>query len=166
MISENPYVAGFRARRDGNRWDVLVVGIILALHDHVDLTGREARDGEIKIDVHHGQVGQFKFEDLEIPAGVEGDLVVGQAQGTLLRIREAMKDDGRDFGHPDGFRCEQPSVTRYDRPIDVNQDRIGESELADRSHDLIDLTLGMSAGVPRIRPKAFHGSVRHGKRRR
>ena len=106
VLSEDPNVAGFRARLDGNSWDVLVVGIILALHDHVDLTGREARDGEIKIDVHHSQVGQFQLEDLEVPTGVEGDLVVGQAQGTLLRIREAAKDDGRDLGHPDGLRCE------------------------------------------------------------
>jgi hypothetical protein len=46
-------------------------------------------------------------------------------------------------------------VAGYDAVVAIDQDRIGEAELADRRRYLRDLLIGMGSGVPGIRDQRF-----------
>ena len=56
---------------------------------HVDLAGRKTGERQIEVDVERGELGQLHLQDVEIPAGVESDLVVGDAKRPLLGLGQA-----------------------------------------------------------------------------
>ena len=139
---------------DRHRRDDLVLGIGRAFQDHVDLAGGEAGQREVEVDVEHRQLAELELQEIEVPAGAERDLVVGDPQRPLLRLGEVRQRDRRHLGHAERLRRQQPAVPGDDRALGVDQDRIGEAELADRGGDLLDLPLRMGAGVARVGDQA------------
>ena len=100
VIPENPDVTRLRSwcRRNGR--DDFVVRIAGRGEDHIDLAGREAGQSRIDINIDRSEFAQFQLQDFQIPAGIERDLVVGDAQRPLLGLRESGLDDGRDLSKP------------------------------------------------------------------
>ena len=70
-----------------DRRDDLVVGIGRVAQHDVDLARAEPGQREVDVELGQRQIGQLELEELEIPAGIERDLVVGEAQRFLLRLR-------------------------------------------------------------------------------
>src|SRR5437870_5116124 len=54
--------------------------------------------GEVEVKPRFAQLADFEREHLEIPAGIERQLVVGEHIGAALRRREMRQDDARP--HP------------------------------------------------------------------
>ena len=109
---------------------------------------------EVEIDVEHRQLAELELQEIEVPAGAERDLVVGDPERALLRLREMRQHDRRHLGHPQRLRRQQPAVAGDDRALGIDQDRVGEAELPDRGGDLLDLALRMGAGVAGIGDQA------------
>ena len=154
MLAEDPDVAGPGAWGRRHRRDHLVLGIGRALQDHVDLAGGEAGQREVEIDVDHRQLAELELQQIEVPAGAERDLVVGDPQRALLRLREVRQHDRRHLGHPRRLGRQQPAMPGDDPALGIDQDRVGEAERPDRGGDLLDLPLGMGARVARIGDEA------------
>jgi hypothetical protein len=154
VVAEDPDVAGPGAGFGRHRWDHLVLGINRTLEDHVDFAGREAGEREIEVDVEHRQLAELELQQVEVPAGAERDLVVGDPQRPLLCLREMRQDDRRHLAQTEGLRREQPAVPGDDPALGVDQHRVGEAERPDRGGDLLDLPLRVRPGVARIGDKA------------
>jgi hypothetical protein len=97
---------------------------------------------------------QFDGKYAAIPAGVEGELVVGQRVGLALCRIEARQAKRRD-----GFQAQKLSGPQAAMPGDdfvliVDEDRIGEAEPGDAVGNLPDLFFGMCAGIVRRWPQA------------
>ncbi len=88
MIPEYPDISCFGSRGFRDSRNDLIVGICLPLQNYIDLTGREAGQGHIHIDIKGGEVREFQLEDFHIPSGIERDLVIREPQRPLLRIRK------------------------------------------------------------------------------
>ena len=58
--------------------------------------------------------------------------------------------DRRHRGHLKRLGRQEPAVAGNDHPGLVDQDRIGKAKALDRGRDLLDLPLGMGAGIARI----------------
>ena len=99
MLTEDPDVAGPGAGGHRHRRDHLVLGIGRTLQDHVDLAGGEAGERKIEIDVEHRQFAELELQEIEVPAGAERDLVVGDPERALLRLGEMRQHDRRHLGH-------------------------------------------------------------------
>jgi hypothetical protein len=56
----------------------------------IDLAGREPGQRGIDIDINRSEFSQFQLQDLQIPPGIECDLVVGDPERPLLGLREAL----------------------------------------------------------------------------
>ena len=100
---------GVSAFRAGHQFDViggrLVVFLeldILSQHD-VGQFHRIESD-QVQIGVQFLQIGQFQAQELFVPAGVQGELVVGDDVGPLLRFGQV------------GDRCRGPSSVRAAAP--------------------------------------------------
>jgi hypothetical protein len=100
MLAQDPDVARLRARRLGDGRNGLVVRIAAAVENDVDLAGRETGRRQVEGDIEGRKFGKVELQEVEIPPGIERDLVVGQAQRPLLGLAEPAQDDGRDFLHP------------------------------------------------------------------
>jgi hypothetical protein len=90
---------------------------------------------------------QLDGERATIPAGIEGELVVGQCIGLALRRIEARQAKRRhtfQAQKPSGFQAAMPGD---DFVVIVDEDRIGEAEPGDAVGDLPDLLFGMRAGI-------------------
>jgi hypothetical protein len=89
-----------------------------------------------------------------IPAGVEGELVVGQRIGSALRCIEAGEAKRRDTFQAQKLCGRQAAMPGDDLPIIADEDWIGEAEPRDAVGNLPDLLLGMCTGIARKRPQA------------
>ena len=107
---------------DRHRRDHFVLGIGRTLEDHVDLAGGEAGERKVEIDVEHRQFAELELQEIEVPAGAERDLVVGEPERALLRLREMRQRDRRHLGHAERLRGEQPAVPGDDDTVRVDQD--------------------------------------------
>ena len=67
-----------------------------------------------KLDI---ELRQLDLQQIEIPPRPEGDLVVGNAQRTLLRFGEAREHDGRHFGKAQRLRRQQATMPGNYRPV-------------------------------------------------
>ena len=47
----------------------------------------------------HRQLAELELQEIEVPAGAERDLVVGDPERALLRLREMRQHDRRHLGH-------------------------------------------------------------------
>ena len=172
--SEPPQVARPTARRDPVGIRQLIVRRIArlfrrqALHQLVDLGDREAGDADVEADVGLHQLLQLERQQLFVPAGVEGELVVGQHIGPLLGRRHVVDPQARHGRHPKFSRGLDPAVAGEDAIVSIDQDRIGEAEAADAVGDLSDLLARMDAGVARpgtqlIEGQGFEKAGGHGR---
>ena len=118
------------------------------LQQVAQLAGIEAGQAEIKARLL--QVGEFDHQQRLVPAGVQGDAVVGQHQRAALGVGKPGQRDGRHLGHAELARCQHPAVAGNQRPVLGDQHRVGETELADGAGDLGDLRVRMHARVPGI----------------
>src|SRR5262245_38645977 len=84
VLARNPDVPRAGSWLDRNYGDNLIVWICLALQNHIDLAGREAGQGQIEVEI---QFRELDLQQVKVPPGTEGDLVVGDAERTLLRFR-------------------------------------------------------------------------------
>ena len=105
------------------------------------------------------------MQDFDIPAGIERDLVVGDPERSLLGLREARQDDDRDLSKPHRPGGLKPAMARDDMAGWINKDWIGEAKRFDGCADLIDLALGMGAGVARIGNEVAYRAVGDGQPR-
>ena len=150
MLAEDPDVTAARAWPLRRGRDDFTVGLG-AVEDHRDLTRREAGHRQVEVDLDRRQIGEFQSQEVLIPAPVECDLVVGDAQRSLVRLVEAVQNDRRDLTHPGGFGSLKSAVAGNDQTICVYENRIGEAERFDRGNQLLDLPLRMAAGIARVR---------------
>jgi hypothetical protein len=75
--------------------------------DHYELV----KAGEAEVKPRFAQLANFfEREHLEIPAGVERQLVVGEHIGAALRRREVRQDDARHLVEAEQMRGERPAV--------------------------------------------------------
>ena len=75
MLAENPDIARLRSWRYREGRDDLIVGIGGRREDHIDLTGREASQRGIDIDIDRSEFAQFQLQDFDIPAGLSAILL-------------------------------------------------------------------------------------------
>lgn len=151
VATEDPDVAGFGSGDFRNCRNDLVVRIVRRLQCNIDLSRGKPGQRQIEIDVKRANFIELEPQDLEIPSGIEGDLVIGKPKCLLLRLGQASQCNRWNIGQAEFFGGSQSSVTRDEHARFVDQDRIGESEFPDRSDELLDLTFGMGSRIARIR---------------
>ena len=156
MLAEPPDVAWPRSRGGRNGRDHVVLGI-LGPQQQIEFAGGEP--GEAQIEIKRGKLAKLLLEQVEVPPGIEGDLVVGQAQGALLGLAQADQLDRRHLGQAQRSGRAQPSVAGDNAAFRITQDRIGEPELPDRGDDLLHLSHRMGARVARVGLEARGCSV-------
>ncbi len=151
MSSQDPEIAG---AADGPRWGRRQIvervrglgGALALLVDHeIDFGEREAGEGEIEADIAERQ--QLVGEDVEIPAGVEGELVVGDDIGADFLGGEVGEAQGWHAFHPELLCGHDAAVSGDDGAVVRNEDGVGEAKASDAVGDLADLRAGMPAGV-------------------
>ena len=157
MIAKDPDITRRGARDLRHRRDRLVVRIRRAFQRDVNLAGREPRGRQVNLECC--QLTQLQFQQLGVPAGVQGNLVVGQPKCPLLGIAKTFKNDGRHLGKRHGLGGKQAPMPGNDRPVRVDQDRVGEPELPDRGHDLFDLAWRVRARIVRAGNEAAERPV-------
>jgi hypothetical protein len=165
MLAEYPDVAWLRSRRCREGRNDLIIGIGSRRENDVDLTGREAGQSRIDIDIDRSELAQFELQDFQIPAGIERDLVVGDSKRPLLGLREAGQGDSWDLSKPHDPGGLKPAMSRDDVALRISKDRIGEAERVDGRPDLLDLTLGMCTGIARIGNEVSDRAVCNGQPR-
>ena len=104
MLAEPPDVARPGPR---NRWhgrDQVVLGILARTEQQVEFAGRETGDGQVESDIQRGELAELHLEQVEIPPGAEGDLVVGEAKGAPLRLGQANELNRRHLGEAHRLR--------------------------------------------------------------
>lgn len=78
VICEPPNVAGLAARGHCARRDDVIVRVSAVAQEHVELTRREPGDAEVEVEVEASEFSQLHLEQVQVPAGVDRDLVVGK----------------------------------------------------------------------------------------
>ena len=130
-----------------------VVGRVIRLlggdgrQEGVNLRNREARDGDVEVEVRGQQCPQFSGEQVLVPVGIECQFVVGEDIGALLGLAQVLDLQTGDGGQAEECRRGHAAVAGQDRPRLVDQHRRGEAELLDAGGDLSDLLRGMRAGI-------------------
>ena len=122
------------------------------VEQHIDFSQREPGDLDIEFEIDERL--QFDGENLAVPAGVEGQLVVGQHIGSALRRIEVGEAQRRNALNPKQLGGLHPAVPGDDLGVIADEDRIGEAEPLNAVGDLTDLLFGMNAGVLREGPQA------------
>jgi hypothetical protein len=84
MLSTNPDIAETGAGLGWNGGNRLVVWISLRGQQHIDLAGRKPRKGKIEINLEVGEFLKLQLQEVHIPASVERNLIVDQAQRASL----------------------------------------------------------------------------------
>ncbi len=118
----------------------------------LDFRARKA--GDLRIELEIRERTQLDGERATIPAGVEGELIVGQRIGPALRRIEARKAKRRHAFQAQKLSGLQAAMPGDDFVVIVDEDRIGEAEPGDAVGDLPDLLFGMRAGIAGKRPQA------------
>ena len=158
MRPEDPKIAELRQRRSRAVDRLNLVLELRRFHlfeDEVDLGHFEAGDGHVEIGDDLRQMLEFDGENLGVPAGPRGELVVRQDKGALLIGAEMLDADGRDLRHADEPGGGNPTVAGDDHAGFVDQNWIDEIERLQAVGDQFDLARGMSAGVARIGFEGF-----------
>jgi hypothetical protein len=117
----------------------------------IDFCRLEASDLNVELEVEAREMLELDRQDLAIPPGIEGELVVGDDIGPLLGIAEMLDPDGRH--HLETQRaCRLDAAMAGDDHVRlVDEDRIGKAELANRGRDLMDLFPRVNPRIARIR---------------
>ncbi len=127
-----------------------------SVENNLYFRARKARN--FRIERYVGERLQLDRKRCAIPAGVEGELVVGQRVGSALCRIEAGKAKNRHVLQAEQFRRIEAAMSGDDPVVAVDEDRIGEAESGDAAGNLPDLFFGVGAGVARRRATAI-GSI-------
>jgi hypothetical protein len=96
-----PDVADPAAGRHVRRRQVLLgrAGLLRCepLDEAVDLGDRKAGDADVEVEIDRKERLQLLRQDLLVPAGVEGELVIGDHVGPLLLGRHRLEPHARDL---------------------------------------------------------------------
>ncbi len=95
VLAQNPDVAEHRLGLDRNRRNDLFIGIIGSLENDVDLAACKAGQRQVEVDIERADLVELEPEDLDVPSGIQRDLVVGKAERLLLRFAEPRQLDCR-----------------------------------------------------------------------
>src|SRR5690606_14395875 len=95
----------------------------------------------------------------KIPAGIQGDLVIGKPERPLLCLRQAEQRNDGHFNQASGLGGKQAAVTGDNPTFRIDEDRIGEPELRNRGFDLLDLAFGMGTGIAGVGDQLADGPV-------
>jgi hypothetical protein len=126
MAAQDPEIARL-ADRILRRLRDLVLGLIarrLAIgcgQEPLELRGIES--DQVEVEALVPQPGQLLGQQRLVPARPQGELVVGDQVGPLLRLGEMLEPDHRHLGQPELPRGEQPAVARKDAALLVHQHR-------------------------------------------
>ncbi|CAM3827112.1 hypothetical protein CADE109221_11800 [Castellaniella denitrificans] len=124
---------------------------------HLDLIVGETSQAQVV--VHVRQIPQLGGEHRLVPARVQRQLVIGDHVGAFLGVCQVAQAQARHFGHAQPGGGQDAAVARNDAALGVNQDRVRETELPDRRHDLGHLRIAVRAAVARIRDKPVDGQA-------
>ena len=144
-------------------WSGDVVGVALAvLQIGIEQPGQfvlvEAQPDEVEL--RSLQVGQFERQQIEVPGGDVGRLVVGDPVRLDLRRRQVLGDVHRNLGHPQPLGRLPPRVADDDRVLFVDDDRLAEPELLQGTGDGFDGVV-VEPGVLLVGPDPFDGPHRN-----
>jgi hypothetical protein len=137
----------------------LDIALLRLVENRIDLLRRESEDRNIKVE--RDQSLQLGREYLLVPAGVQGQLVVGQHICATLGWGEMGQAHNRhlvDAGQPCPL---DPAMAGDDFVVVAYQYGIGEAEALDAVADLTNLRVGVRAGIaPRCcRSRTFMISI-------
>ena len=125
----------------------------------IDLDRGKAGDRDVEI-LHHQQLGQLRQlrgQQLAVPAGILGNLVVGKGKRAALGLRQTLHFDRRHLLVAQQFcRGVAPMAGDHD-PAFVHQDRNQKAECRDAVGNLADLLLGVGPRIARIRLDRLDG---------
>src|SRR6516162_831031 len=95
------------------------------------------------------------MEDLEIPAGIQGNAVICKDQLALLQfVQSAQHDDGH-FGEAKLARGGKPAMACNDVTFGSNQNGVRKPKCSDASGDFRDLSVGVRTRVASRRDQSL-----------
>ena len=158
MLTQQPQVTPARHRlRLKLGGSVIGFGEVRAeiVQDRVDLGRVEACRSEIKaLPLEQlRKLGELPCQHLSVPAGVLGELVVGNREQALLGFGEPDRLDRRHHLQAEQLRCRKPAMPGEDHVILVDHDRLKIAGTLDAVGDAPDLALRACSRVARIGPE-------------
>ncbi len=105
---------------------------------------------QIEVELFFSERCQFRRQQLVVPPGIQRQAIIDQNVSPFLRFGEMVEHDDGHFGEAQFASCLQPGVPGDYTGIAVDQDGVGEPELADAGRDLCDLLGGVGARIARI----------------
>ena len=108
-------------------------------------------DRNVEIEIKAGEVLQLDLQDLGIPAGLLGELVVGKDVGAFLRVIEMLEPDARHGLVTEQLGSFDAAVAGDDAAVLVDQHGVVEPERLDARRDLSDLLRTVRPGIAVIR---------------
>ena len=156
MLTQKPQVTATGHRLRLKLWgSVIGFGEVRAeiVQDPVDLGRVEACRSEIKtLPLEQlRKLGELPCQHLSVPAGVLGQLVVGNCEQALLGFGEPDGLDGRHHLQAEQLRCREPPMSGKDHVVLVDHDRLKIAGALDAVGDAPDLALRACSRVARIR---------------
>ena len=129
---------------------------IVAAHQFLEFVRVEAEGSHVHAVLLDRE--EFVAEELQVPFGQLGALVVRDAVGSRLLGREVGRDDHRRRVEAETLRREEPRVAGHDDVVLVDDDRVDEPVGLDRLHEEIDGAL-VDAGIPLVGVDVFEFEV-------
>jgi hypothetical protein len=151
MPSEQPQIARPRHRMLRSRRRVVGVGKPLRAVSEQIAEFKLAKPGQSKVKPAELQFAELQAEELAVPTRVQGELVVGDDIGALLRIRPATRNHYRDLGIAKLPGSKDRCVASYNSARLVSEHRVRPSPLLHARRNLRYLSLGVRPGILRIR---------------
>ena len=159
VVAEEPEIA-----RPCNRVDWRLGNIVLVAGSDrlsvqpgkqaIKLALREAK--QLQVDAVFLEAGQLGRQRRVVPAGIDRDLVVGDAEGAGLSVGQVIQPDDRNVGEAQLPRGKQAAMPGDEHTAFIDQARNVETELGDRASDLCDLIVRMGPGIGRIGQKPLY----------
>ena len=119
----------------------------------------QAEPGQLEVEVEALQRPQLLGQQVLVPARIQGQTIVGDDVGALLRLGQVGEFDHRDGGHPQLAGRQEPPVAGDDAGVAVDQDRVRPAELEQAGGDLGDLLGAVGSRVPLVGAEPVDGPV-------
>jgi hypothetical protein len=150
MLTQLPQVTGMSHRFSGGgrRDNIFVVPCIRAIaKNDVDFAAFESCQFQVELKID--ETLEFNRKDIFVPARLSSKFVVRNDVRTLLGYAEMSDADNWDGRPPESFGTFNAPMSRKNLAGFIDQDRIRESKVLDRTLNLFDLAGRMDAGVVR-----------------
>ena len=112
--------------------------------------------GQLQAKVLGGQSLQFESEHVLVPTSIQGELVVGEHERSLLVGGEVAEGYHGHMGIVQLASGHYAPVAGNDPTLGVGQNRVVKSKLRDTGGNLGYLRVGVDAGISRIRNQALY----------